>query len=109
MLHFLAFCVSPISYSKSNLRERRQLETQLKILMKEGLVAEYWHDRMITPGDEWDNTIQRELTQADIIIILVSNDALATDYITQHEIPKAMELHKAKKSIVIPIILENCR
>ena len=98
-----------ISYSKSNISERKQLETQLKILMKEGLVSRVWHDRMIDPGDEWDNTIQRELTEADIIIILVSNDALATDYITEHEIPKAMALHHAKKSIVIPIILEACR
>ncbi|MDB6005526.1 MAG: hypothetical protein JWR15_2513 [Prosthecobacter sp.] len=64
---------------------------------------------MIDPGDEWDQTIQRELREADVIIILASVDALATDYITQHEIPKALELHAAGETIVVPVVLESCR
>lgn len=64
---------------------------------------------MIDPGDEWDETIQRELREADVIIILASVAALSTDYITEHEIPKALELHAARESIVVPIVLESCR
>lgn len=64
---------------------------------------------MIDPGDYWNDTIQRELSEADVVIILASSAALATDYITQHEIPRALELHKSDKTVVVPVILEACR
>ena len=98
-----------ISYSKSNVSQRKRLESELKILKNEGLVAGHWHDRMVDPGDVWDEKIQKELDDADVVIILASSAALATDYITQHEIPRALELHTAGKTIVVPLILEACR
>lgn len=98
-----------ISYSKSNVTQRKRLESELKMLMNEGLLARHWHDRMIDPGDEWDSNIQRELAEADVVIVLVSAAALSTDYITVHEIPKAMELHHAAKTVVVPLVLESCR
>jgi hypothetical protein len=98
-----------ISYSKSNVNQRKRLESELKILKNEGLLASLWHDRMIDPGDYWDETIQRELSEADVVIILASSAALATDYITKHEIPKALALHKADQTVVVPVILEACR
>ena len=97
-----------ISYSKSNVAQRKRLESELKMLCNEGLLGRHWHDRMIDPGDEWDETIQRELAGADVILVLASAAALATDYITQHEIPQAMKLHAAGKAVVVPIILELC-
>lgn len=98
-----------ISYSKSNVNQRKRLESELKMLKNEGLLAGVWHDRMIDPGDYWDATIQRELSEADVVIILASSAALSTDYITQHEIPKALDLHNADKTVVVPVILEKCR
>jgi internalin A len=98
-----------ISYSKNNLAQRKRLDLELKILHNEGLLKRHWHDRMIDPGDEWDETIQRELREADVIIILASTAALSTDYITKHEIPKALELHKKGETIVVPVVLESCR
>lgn len=73
------------------------------------MVARVWHDRMIDPGDEWDEKIQNGLATADVIILLASVAALATDYITEHEIPKALELHDTGKTVVVPVIMESCR
>ncbi len=98
-----------ISYSKSDVNQRKRLELELKVLMNEGLLNGLWHDRMIDPGDVWNETIQRELSEADVVLILASTAALATDYITKHEIPKALELHKARETVVVPVILEACR
>ena len=98
-----------ISYSKDNVTERERLERELKILKNEGLLDSHWHDRMIDPGDEWDDTIQSELAKADVVIILASVVALSTEYITKHEIPKAMELHNSGATVVVPIVLEKCR
>ena len=98
-----------ISYSKDNVKERKRLESELKVLMNEGLLAGAWQDRMIDPGDQWDISIQQNLARADVVIILLSTAALSTDYITKHEIPKAMTLHDAGTTIVVPIVLEPCR
>ncbi len=98
-----------ISYSKSNVTQRKRLESELKILKNEGLLAGAWQDRMIDPGDKWDDKIQDELAKADVVIVLASVAALSTDYITQHEIPKALELHEAGETIVVPVVLEACR
>lgn len=98
-----------ISYSKSNVQQRKRLESELKILRNEGLLAGHWHDRMIDPGDDWDDTIQRELMQADVVILLVSTPALATDYITEHEIPQTLKRHNAGETELVPVILESCR
>jgi internalin A len=98
-----------ISYSKTNLNQRKRLESELKVLKNEGLLASHWQDRMIAPGDEWDGAIQRELETADVVVILASTATLSTDYITEHEIPKALELHDAGTTVVVPLILEACR
>ncbi len=98
-----------ISYSKANVKQRRRLESELKVLMNEGLIRRHWHDRMIAPGDEWHDVIQDELTRADVIILLISTEALATEYITKHEIPRAMARRQPGKIIVVPVILEPCR
>lgn len=95
-----------ISYSKSNVNQRKRLESELKILKLRGLLANAWHDRMIDPGSEWDAKIQRELGEADVVVILVSSAALATNYIAEHEIPMALELHNEKQTVVVPVILE---
>ena len=34
-----------ISYSKSNVNQRKRLETELKMLRYEGLLARHWHAR----------------------------------------------------------------
>lgn len=98
-----------ISYSKQDLLQRKQLEIQLKILMNEGLLARVWIDRMIDPGAQWHDAIQRELKEADVVLMLISSAALATDYIVTHEIPAALDLHDAGESVVVPVILQACR
>lgn len=98
-----------ISYSKSNVNQRKRLELELKMLKNEGLLAGLWHDRMIDAGDDWNDTIQKELSGADVVILLASSAALSTDYITDHEIPKALKLHKAGDMVLVPVVLEDCR
>lgn len=98
-----------ISYSKANVRQRDSLVNQLRILANEGLMAEHWHDRMIIPGEDWHDRIQAELLEADLIVLLLSNNALSTEYITEHEIPAALARHDAGEARFVPVIVEDCR
>lgn len=93
------------SHKDENLRDR--LETQLALLQRQGVI-EVWHDRRITAGDEFAGRIDKELERADIILLLVSPDFLASDYCYDVEMTKALDRHAAGTARVIPVILRHC-
>jgi len=97
-----------ISYSSKDARLKDELMTRLKPMRESAGLIECWHDRLITPGEEWDGEIKKQLEQADVILLLVSAQFLASDYIRGVEIQRAVELSDASKAQVIPVILEQC-
>lgn len=99
----------PIFYSYSHKDDdfRKELEINLTILKRQGLI-ETWHDRRIAPGDNWEEEINLNLQSAKIILLLVSSNFLASDYCYDSETIFAMEQVKDGKAVVIPIILKPC-
>jgi len=93
-----------ISYARKDADYKRELAIQLKLLKMQGLV-DVWHDREILPGQEWDKAIKSELEQAEIILMLISNDFLASEYINDVELKNAFERYDKGEVIIIPIIL----
>jgi internalin A len=96
-----------IGYSHEDLRWRDALESNLDILQREGLI-EVWYDQRLVPGEEWDDVIKRKLTEAEIILFLVSTPFLASKYIRDIELPIAMQRHKDKMVQVVPVIVRTC-
>ncbi|WP_437282526.1 pentapeptide repeat-containing protein [Sorangium sp. So ce375] len=92
------------SYSHEDEGLRNDLEKHLAPLERDGLVRG-WHDRRIEPGDEWAGRIDRNLEEADVILLLVSADFLASDYCFDREMKRALERHDAGKARVIPVLL----
>jgi hypothetical protein len=86
---------------------RDQLEIHLAMLKNQGLI-ESWHDRRINVGDEFSGSISAELNKADVILLLVSPDFLASKYCYDIEMQRAMERHEAHEARVIPVILRHC-
>lgn len=95
------------SYSHKDEALRDQLEAHLALLKNKGLI-DAWHDRRITAGDEVDGAIFDQLETADIILLLVSSDFLASSYCYSREVTRAMERHDAGEARVIPVILRHC-
>ena len=60
-----------ISYSHADDPERIQLEKQLKVLQRDGLV-ESWSDRKLLPGQPWGQEIEVQLERADGVLLLIS-------------------------------------
>ena len=81
-----------------------KLKTHLKPLQWQGLI-DVWHDRDISAGTQWEQEINKHLDEADIILLLVSPDFIASDYCYNIEIKRALERDKRKEARVIPIIL----
>jgi sulfatase-modifying factor enzyme 1/TIR domain-containing protein len=96
------------SYSHRDEVLRNELEAHLSFLRRSNLIAE-WHDRMIGAGDEWKGQIDRQLAAADIILLLVSADFIASDYCWGEEMTKALARHQLGDARVIPVILRPCR
>ncbi len=95
------------SYSHADEALRDQLEKQLAMLKRQGVITT-WHDRRIGGGQEIDQAIATNMEAADIILLLVSPDFIASDYCYEREMTRAMERHEAKNAIVIPVILRAC-
>lgn len=98
-----------ISYSKSDTEYLIQLEKHLTVLKRNGTIST-WNCRKLEAGDVWDNKIKQELEEANVILFLVSSDFLATEYIWDIEIVRAIERYKAHPDQlrIIPIILRAC-
>lgn len=95
------------SYSHKDEKFREELETHLSLMRRKGLIWP-WHDREITAGEDWKGNIEEALERADIILLLVSADFLASDYCYDVEMQRAMERHQKMEARVIPIILRDC-
>ena len=94
------------SYSHKDEELRDELETHLKLLQRQGLINQ-WSDRQIKGGSEWEREIDRSLESADLVLLLVSADFIASDYCYDIEMQKALERHRAERTRVIPIILRD--
>ena len=95
------------SYSHADEQLRDRIERQLSMLRREGKV-EAWHDRRIGPGEEFGLEIDEHLETADIILLLVSDDFIHSDYCYEKEMKRAMERHEAGDAVVLPVILRAC-
>jgi hypothetical protein len=95
------------SYSHRDERLRDQLEMHLSSLRRQGLIST-WHDRRIVAGSDVDESIDENLNSADVILLLVSPDFIASDYCYEREVARAIQRHKDGKAKVISVILRPC-
>jgi len=92
------------SYSHKDQGLRDELAAHLSPLEREGLISS-WYDRRIVPGKEFDREIDARFDRAQIILLLVSANFIASDYCYSQEMKKAMERHEAGDARVIPVIV----
>jgi len=94
------------SYAHKDEALRNELETHLKLLQRTGVISE-WHDRKIEPGDDWKKSIDENLENADIILLLVSADFIASDYCYEKEMKRALERQDAREATVIAVVVRD--
>ncbi|HRJ16989.1 MAG TPA: toll/interleukin-1 receptor domain-containing protein, partial [Saprospiraceae bacterium] len=96
-----------ISYSHKDEDFKEALDTHLTMLKRSDKIAA-WNDRAILPGTEWDAEIKHQLEEAHIILLLVSANFIASQYIWKHELARAMERHEQREASIIPIFIKYC-
>lgn len=95
------------SYSHKDQLLRADLDAHLALLKKQGLLST-WFDGEVLPGSEWRTEIEARLEKADIILLLVSADFLASDFCWGVELERAIQRHNSGEATLIPIILRPC-
>jgi len=92
-----------ISYAHRDEELFEWLIKHLKPLEYEGLIRP-WSDLRITAGREFERDIVAALDAADVVLLLISPDFVASEYCWGKEMRRALERHKAGEARVIPII-----
>jgi len=94
------------SYAREDEPLRNEMEKHLQLLVRQGVITT-WSDRDITAGSEWAGQISQAIESAQIILLLISADFLASDYCYDVEMAKALERHDRGETWVIPVILRE--
>lgn len=69
------------------------------------LGLEVWFDTAIATGREWRADIEAAIARADVALLLVSSDFLASSFIVEHELPALV----ARGVPLACALLRNCR
>ena len=94
------------SYAHEDAEYRVALEKHLSPLIR-GNVIELWHDREIVAGQTWAEQIDEHLADAELIVLLISADFLASRYCFEIEMEYALGRHKAGAATVVPVIIRS--
>lgn len=76
------------SYAHQDEELRNELAKHLRLLERQGIIAG-WHDRQIAAGTQWADEIDTHLQTAQIILLLVSADFMASNYCYDIEVKRA--------------------
>jgi hypothetical protein len=91
-----------VSYARADELYRRRLEVHLAQLSRAGLV-DVWSDQAVAAGSDWEHDIQHRLTTADIVILLVTPDFVASRYCFENELPQALRRNEEEGVRILPV------
>ena len=96
-----------IAYAQADADLLKRLRIQLRAVERIGLV-DAWHDGEIEAGSNREEAILKAMKEAEIILLLVSADFIASEFSYEKEVKEAMKLHELGQAVVIPVILKEC-
>lgn len=96
-----------ISYSHKNAHWVGKLKNHLAGLRRSNYVKE-WTDQELLAGEKWDATIKEQMKRADIFILMLSADFIASDYIWNTELNEALTSSTTSNTTIIPVYVEPC-
>jgi len=97
-----------ISYSHKDEEFKKQLDTHFEPLRQNGTVETIWNDRKLLAGDDKDAEIHNKLSEANVVIFLLSADFIKSEYIRSKEFLFALDRHKKKEALAIGVLVRYC-
>src|SRR5260221_2563840 len=94
-----------LCYAREDEKLLEKLKAHLVELQRQKLIN-VWYDREIVAGTEWQQEIFVHLNTADIILLLISPDFMASEH-CYSEMERAIERHISEDTCVVPILLRS--
>jgi hypothetical protein len=69
---------------------------------------DFWDDSKIEPGQKWKEEIRNAISETKVAIILLSADFLASDFISENELPPLLKAAEAEGAVILIVILKPC-
>jgi hypothetical protein len=97
-----------ISYSHKDVKYKEEIEVWLKGIKYLGFDFTFWSDTHIMPGAQWEDEIKTALREAGIVINVISQYYMASDFIQQTELPTLLGKAKEEGTLVLNLIARRC-
>lgn len=94
-------------YAHADRSHLLELKKHLASLVRQRVINDIWYDAEISPGTDWEREITKHLNVAQLVLLLVSPDFMASDYCYNKEMLRAIERHERGEAWVIPVILRQ--
>lgn len=96
-----------ISYSHRDEQYMEQLRNALVPLVRTKEIT-LWADPLIEAGQEWRDEIFDNLDRANIFILLLSQASVASDFVTEKELPRAMAPRNHGQCEIMGVVVKPC-
>lgn len=96
-----------ISYSHKDEAWLERLQIHLKPLTRSHQI-EIWDDSRIEAGSLWRQEIGQAVASAFVVVLLISADYLASDFIANDELPPLLKAAGEEGAVILPVILSPC-
>jgi hypothetical protein len=96
-----------ISYAHEDEKYAEKIKKGIRLLERQNLIK-VWYDRNISLSGSWEKEIDENLHSSNIIILLISDDFINSDYCWGKEMNIALKRHEAGDATVIPIFVRPC-
>jgi hypothetical protein len=96
-----------ISYSNKDRQYLEELRTHLAADIRSGRVT-CWDDTEIRPGAVWRKEVEKSLREAELAILLVSVDFLASDSLMKDQFPQLLTAEKNGRLTILGVIVRPC-
>lgn len=96
-----------ISYSHCDEHYKNRLDKALYALKRNNRIT-VWEDRLLVAGQAWEQELFEKLEEAEVILMILSDDYIASDFCYSREFKYVLDSHKRKSKVLIPIIVRPC-
>lgn len=96
-----------IGYAEQDKDLMERFRKQLSAAERIGLV-DAWHDGEIEIGTDKAVAAKKAMEEAEIIVLLLSADFFASEYLYEVEMKRALELSNIGQATLVPVLLKEC-
>lgn len=97
-----------ISYAHADDRLKQSFVSHVQSAVNQGMIKQ-WDDRWIPAGSTWQAEIDDRFMEADVVVLLVSEAFLASQFCMQKEVPLVLERVARGEALVVPVIVRPCK